>query len=592
LSFDDGPDPLVTPLVLDLLDEHSAKATFFVTGANAERHPDLIASILARGHSIGNHSYNHYPFLMLKSRAVIKREVESVQTLLKRFGILPLAFRPPVGISAPPLWRVMIELSMFCVTFSCRARDMGNRRIRNLASRILGKIRPGDIMLLHDVSPIGKDVDCLIGEFEKILAGLESRGIEIQPLAWLIGREVMEEWNSSPRVGAAETAGQKGSVPRTVILIPVYDHAGTVRAVAESCLREGYPVLVVDDGSTDGSLDRVSDLPVIRHRLPVNRGKGAAILAGAAIAASMGYDGLITIDADGQHDPADAKLILRAAAEAWPAIVLGARRMDGPNVPASSLFGRAFSNFWVRLECGKSLSDTQSGYRFYPLALFTRGGFLSRRYTFEIEAIVRGSWAKLPILSVPISVYYPPGDERISHFRKFRDNLRLTILHSFLLARSLLPIPHRRLFPETGEPEPQNPLRHPLRLLKRICGEYASPVELAASVWMGIVVGSLPIIPFATLAIIYIAHRLHLNKLAAVAASNICVFPFVPFLCVELGHFMLRGTWWSSFTRYTLVNEMPRRILEWLLGSLVLGPAIGTLGALCAFFLFRALRRR
>ncbi|MBS1197779.1 MAG: glycosyl transferase family 2, partial [Proteobacteria bacterium] len=192
-------------------------------------------------------------------------------------------------------------------------------------------------------------------------------------------------------------------LPKTLLLIPVYNHGSTLRAVVEGCLREGYPVLVVDDGSTDGSLDTVSDLPITRHRLPENRGKGAAIQAGAAVAASLGYEALITLDADGQHDPADAKLLLDAAAPVWPAIVVGARRMDGVNVPSSSRFGMAFSNFWVRLECGKTLPDTQSGYRLYPVSLLMRS-FISRRYTFEIEVLVRGSWAGLPILSTPISV--------------------------------------------------------------------------------------------------------------------------------------------------------------------------------------------
>src|SRR5512139_2378480 len=99
LTFDDGPDPLVTPLVLDLLERHSITATFFVAGRNADRHPDIVRDILSRGHSIGNHSYNHMPFLMLKGSKTLKREVETAQTTLARFGILPLAFRPPVGIT-------------------------------------------------------------------------------------------------------------------------------------------------------------------------------------------------------------------------------------------------------------------------------------------------------------------------------------------------------------------------------------------------------------------------------------------------------------------------------------------------------------
>ena len=380
--------------------------------------------------------------------------------------------------------------------------------------------------------------------------------------------------------------------PRTILLIPVYNHAHTLRGVVEACLREGYEVMVVDDGSTDGGLETVADLPITRHQLPVNRGKGAAIQAGAAVAASLGYEAIITLDADGQHDPADAGYLLKAALPVWPAIVLGARKMDTLNVPASSLFGMAFSNFWVRLECGKTLPDTQSGYRFYPTALLTRGGFLSRRYTFEIEVLVRGSWAGLPVLSVPVSVYYAPGDQRISHFRKFRDNLRLTVLHTWLVTRSLIPWPHRQIISGQAREKTPSSLFHPIRFMRQLSQEHTSPAELAAAVWVGIFVGSLPIIPFGLAAIVYVCHRLRLNKLAGAGASNLCVVPFVPFLCVEVGHLLLHGTWWTSFTHQALVNEIHYRLWEWLLGSLIVGPVLGGLGALLAYTLIKAIRTK
>lgn len=248
--------------------------------------------------------------------------------------------------------------------------------------------------------------------------------------------------------------------PKTLVLVPVYNHAATLRAVVEKALDQGLEVLVVDDGSTDGSLDKVADLPILRHRLPVNRGKGGAILAGAEIAHSAGFEAILTIDADGQHDPADAGAVLEQGRSSWPCIVIGAREMDTENVPASSLFGRNFSNFWVRLECGQTLPDTQSGYRLYPVEFLRGSRFITRRYTFEIEVLVRGAWAGLPILSAPVSVYYPPGDERVSHFHKFKDNFRLTCLHTCLVTRSLIPWPHRRLF-RTGKDKSQPSILKP-----------------------------------------------------------------------------------------------------------------------------------
>jgi len=392
-----------------------------------------------------------------------------------------------------------------------------------------------------------------------------------------------------PPVPASQSAG---AAPKTLVVIPVYNHADTVAGVARRALDQGFPVLVLDDGSTDGSLDTVAGLPVARHRLPVNGGKGGAILAAARLARSWGYQAILTIDADGQHDPAEAGVLVEAASCSWPCIVIGARRMETDNVPRSSLFGRDFSNFWVRLECGRTLPDTQSGYRLYPVEFLQRSRFLSRRYTFEIEVLVRGSWAGLPVLSVPVSVYYPPGDQRVSHFHKFKDNLRLSCLHTFLVSRALLPWPQRRLFRDGDAAETMPSIFHPARYFKALSLEHSSPRELAAAVWVGIFLGALPIIPFGIAAIVYASHKLHLNKLASVGASNVCCAPFVPFLCVELGHYLIHGSFWTEFNRHTLLDQLHHRIWEWLLGSLLIGPLLGAAGGLVTYLLVRSFRRR
>ena len=384
----------------------------------------------------------------------------------------------------------------------------------------------------------------------------------------------------------------EAAAPKTIIVIPVYNHAATLRMVAEESLAQGFPVLVVDDGSTDGSLATVADLPVERCRLPDNRGKGAAIMAGAALARQLGFKAILTIDADGQHDPADAALLMEKAGSSWPAIVIGARRMATDNVPKSSLFGRDFSNFWVRLECGQSLADTQSGYRLYPVDFLTSGLFLATRYGFEVEVLVRGAWAGLPILSTEVAVFYAPAGERISHFHKFKDNLRLSCLHTLLVLRSLFPWPHRRIVPREPRPKVNWALLNPLNFFRQLTMEHSSAIELAAAVFVGIFIGALPIIPFGIVTIVYVAHRLHLNKLAAVGASNVCFFPFVPLACIEAGYFFRYGRFWTDFNRQTLVDETYLRLWEWLVGALVVGTVLGLLGGWLTWFLVRSLRRK
>ncbi|MHB8771776.1 MAG: polysaccharide deacetylase family protein [Syntrophales bacterium] len=193
LSFDDGPDPEVTPLLLDLLDRHRLGAAFFVIGEKAGRHPGLVRETLRRGHEVANHSYRHDPLLMFRSRLRIRDEISRTQEALALAGIRPRVFRPPVGVTGPRLAGVLAELGLECVTFSCRAADFGNRRIASLGRTILRRVRPGAIILFHDVSPPGTGrVAEWLAQVEAVIAGLRAGGYEIVPLSVLIGRAVME----------------------------------------------------------------------------------------------------------------------------------------------------------------------------------------------------------------------------------------------------------------------------------------------------------------------------------------------------------------------------------------------------------------
>jgi len=190
LTFDDGPSPM-TRDILDLLDRYGVKAAFFVSGVNALRYPEIIREIIARGHDLGNHSLHHRPFLMLRRYRVLQEEIFRVQDILKEMGVRVFAFRPPVGIVNPKLPSVLDQAGMFCVTFSCRAFDAGNRRVRNLGVRILKKVKADDIILLHDVNPAERDGSLVVKEVETVLQGLEERGLKVVSLAELIGRDVM-----------------------------------------------------------------------------------------------------------------------------------------------------------------------------------------------------------------------------------------------------------------------------------------------------------------------------------------------------------------------------------------------------------------
>ena len=380
-----------------------------------------------------------------------------------------------------------------------------------------------------------------------------------------------------------------------LLVVPLYNHGTTVRRVVEKGLAAGWPLLVVDDGSSDGGLAALTGLDCDTLRLEINQGKGAAVLAGARWAAERGYEKIIVVDADDQLDPGEARLLAEAATGQEQALVIGARRMDRSNAPGASLFGRKFSNFWVHLECGRELPDTQSGFRLYPVKELLQLVTGCRRYDFEVEVLTRAAWAGLPILAVEVSVHYPPDGERVSHFHQFRDNFRLTCLHTRLVTRALLPWPHRRLVERRPEEvvaarREKLSLLHPVNLVKYLCREHTSALQLAVAAWLGVFFGALPLLFCHTAAILYVCHRLHLNKVTAVTASQLCMPPVVPVLCIQIGYFLRSGSFLTEFTWDTLVIQAHQRLWEWLLGSLILGPVLGLLVGALVYFPIKRLR--
>jgi peptidoglycan/xylan/chitin deacetylase (PgdA/CDA1 family) len=192
LTFDDGPDPLSTPALLELLKANGIPATFFVSGCKVARYPRLVDAIVRQGHTIGNHSYHHDPLIYFKGRRAVRNEIEATQNALKLFGIIPRTYRPPVGIVGPGLQQPLQDAGLQVVNFSCRALDRGNKKIPGLAARILRQVRADDIILLHDSMPLGEG-HCRIWlrEMEILIKGLKRQGLSVWPLQELIGRPVM-----------------------------------------------------------------------------------------------------------------------------------------------------------------------------------------------------------------------------------------------------------------------------------------------------------------------------------------------------------------------------------------------------------------
>jgi glycosyltransferase involved in cell wall biosynthesis len=218
----------------------------------------------------------------------------------------------------------------------------------------------------------------------------------------------------------------------TLIVIPTYNNAGTLADVVQRSLQQGLPVLVVDDGSTDGTasllqsmLEGESAISVITHR--INQGKGVALKTAFQEALRLGYGYVITLDADGQHHPEDIPVLLAQKGERN--LVVGSRSIRGKD--GGSSFANKFSNFWFTLYTCVKLPDTQTGYRLYPLKVLPSLRLLSARYEAELTLLVFSAWKGLQLIPVPVQVEYP--EDRVTHFRPGKDFTRISILNTLLL---------------------------------------------------------------------------------------------------------------------------------------------------------------
>jgi glycosyltransferase involved in cell wall biosynthesis len=224
-------------------------------------------------------------------------------------------------------------------------------------------------------------------------------------------------------------------------VIPAYQAEKSVAAVVlglfEALAGDGSTplVLVVDDGSTDGTSEAAqrAGARVVRH--PQNQGKGAALRSGFSALLAAGADAAVCVDADGQHPPEEAARLARDPA-ARSALLLGVRDLERDGAPAANVFSNRFSNRFLSFALGRTLSDTQCGLRRYPLPETLALGGRAAGYGYEAELILRAARLGWEIVEVPVRVIYPPESERVTHFHSVRDPARIVYRVLFTLATS------------------------------------------------------------------------------------------------------------------------------------------------------------
>ncbi len=375
-----------------------------------------------------------------------------------------------------------------------------------------------------------------------------------------------------------------------VVIVPTYNNAGTLATVIEQVSFYAPDILVVNDGSTDDTPAILQNIPyinVLTH--PMNKGKGTALKNGLCQARRQGYRYALTIDSDGQHYASDIPIFIEAIQQEPDTLLVGARNLTSENMPGKNTFANKFSNFWFRLETGIRLDDTQSGYRLYPLQkLNVQRWYYTAKYEFELEAIVFASWSGIPVKNIPIHVYYPPQEERVSHFRPFRDFTRISILNTVLVLITFLWIYPRNFF----------------RLLtwancKRFFHEHItqskeSNARITSAIMLGIFMGITPVWGYQMLITLGLAHFLRLNKVIAIVAANISLPPLIPVL---LYCSYLTGCWVLGRPDDLLLGDLTlgnvRMVLEqYLVGSIIFAVACSLLAGVIAGSLLGIFRKK
>lgn len=329
-------------------------------------------------------------------------------------------------------------------------------------------------------------------------------------------------------------------------VIPTYNNEKTLARVIDDVRRQCPHVLVVNDGSTDTTARIVAEASVEAITYAPNRGKGYAIRQALRYAAEHGYRYMLTLDSDGQHFAADIPQFIGEIEKTPDALLVGARNLRSDNMPGKNTFANKFSNFWFRVETGIRLDDTQSGFRLYPVERMKGMRFVTRRYEFEVEVLVRAAWRGITVRNIPIRVYYPEKSERVSHFRPGKDFTRISILNTFLVLGALLYYyPWRFVRSLTRE-----------NIRRFITGNIThspdSNLRLAASIGLGIFFGIAPLWGYQMIAAGVTAHFTRLNKAVAILSSNISIPPMIPFI--------LFGSYWTG--AQVLRREMPLSLSE------------------------------
>ncbi len=375
------------------------------------------------------------------------------------------------------------------------------------------------------------------------------------------------------------------------VIIPTYNNHKTVEQVINDVLEYTDQLVVVNDGSTDNTeeiLKKFNQIDVITY--PKNKGKGYALRKGLRFAWNKGFEYAITIDSDGQHFASDLPEFIKAIDKNPNAIIIGNRNMEQDGIPGKSSFGNRFSNFWFKFETGIKISDTQSGYRLYPLKPLSKMIFFTRKYEFEIEVIVRAAWKDIDVSNIPIQIYYAPKETRVSHFRPFRDFSRVSVLNTVLVIYALLIVKPFEFIRKLNKKNIQEFFR------TQITQNKEPNIKITFAVMLGLFMGVAPVWGYQMLIAFALAHILKLNKVIVLVTSNISIPPVIPiiiFASFKTGGLFIEANKLNlNYNPGISLDLIKDNLIQYIVGSLVFGVVLAVAFGILTYILLLIFKKK
>ena len=387
------------------------------------------------------------------------------------------------------------------------------------------------------------------------------------------------------------------------VIIPTYNNEQTISNVISDVLTFTSNIIIISDGATDSTneiLKKFNHIHIISYS--PNRGKGIALRTGIKYVQEKNYRYAITIDSDGQHFADDIPVFIDKIEQNPDSLIIGARNLNEENMPKKNTFGNKFSNFWFALFTGINLPDTQSGYRLYPIEKMKGLRYFTSKYEFEIEVSVKAAWRNIPVLAVPIKVFYAEGDKRVSHFRPGKDFTRISLLNTYLFFPALL------WYKPVHILKSLNAKNIKAIIQKNFLDTNESIIRKSSGVAFGIFMGIIPIWGFQFVSALIFAHFLKLNKAIVGLAAQISVPPMIPFLLyasLKTGQLIL-GTNMSETVstehisldtakqllyEYFFSGKVLQHLYEYLLGSMVFAVIMAIVFGFITFIILKLTRK-